>query len=131
MCKFTIFLCCVIFLIKCVLTETNLAANDETEVNEGIELVKNAFSTLIHGEDVANSYRDLFVDTSKSLFDHLERGAALLEIPVDDMLKILVQTILVFVANRRVDLIPVDFNSKFLLRVLFEYLISKVVNYLI
>ena len=87
------------------------------EVNRGVYLVTNAFRTLINGEPKAESYKDLFVDTSKSLLDHLEKGIMNIQfqIPVDDMLTILVQTIIILVANRRVDLIPSDFNGMFLM----------------
>ena len=95
--------------------EPNLVQADEEDlaVKKGIDLVTNAFESLFYGEEVDSSYKDIFIDTSKPLLDYLEKGMDFqFKIPVDDMFKILVQTILILVANRRVDLISVDFNGK-------------------
>lgn len=90
----------------------NLEEKNET-ASRGKSLVIDAFRVLINGEPKESAYKDLFVDTSKSLMEHLEKGMDIqFQIPVDDMLKILVQTIIILVANRRVDIIPVDFNQR-------------------
>ncbi len=93
-------------------TNTSQLITDLDQITKGVDLVKNAFKTLVYGEPQAESYKDLFVDTSKSLVEHLEAGMNIqFELPVDDMLTILVQTIIILVANRRIDLIPIDFNG--------------------
>ena len=94
--------------------ETNISQviTDLDQISKGVDLVKIAFKALVYGEPQAESYKDLFVDTSKSLVEHLETGMNIqFELPVDDMLTILVQTIIILIANRRVDLIPMDFSG--------------------
>lgn len=93
-------------------SESTLTNENDPEINKGIELVTNAFKTLINGEELDSSYKDMFIDTSKPIFDHLENGMKMqFKIPSDDMLKILAQTIVILIANRRADLIPLDFSG--------------------
>ena len=107
----------IVFLLISVhaehdLPNNSLADDEDIEVNKGKDLVISAFKTLIYGEEKSVSYKDLFIDTSKSIFEHLDTGLDIsFEIPVDDMLTILVQSIIILIANRRVDLIPVDFSG--------------------
>jgi len=110
--SFQIFLLASVVLSQVQETNTSQLITDLDQITKGVDLVKNAFKTLVYGEPQAESYKDLFVDTSKSLVEHLEAGMNIqFELPVDDMLTILVQTIIILVANRRIDLIPIDFNG--------------------
>lgn len=93
-------------------SESTFTNENDPEIIKGIELVTNAFKTLINGEELDSSYKDMFIDTSKPIFDHLENGMNMqFKIPSDDMLKILAQTIVILIANRRADLIPLDFSG--------------------
>ena len=81
----------------------------ETRKQNGLNLVFNAIRTLIYGEEKENSYKDLFIDTSKSIFEQVEGANE--QVTIDDMLRIFIQSVLILVANRRPDLIPADFNG--------------------
>ena len=108
--NFTLFL---FISLTIFFTPVELEDSSESEINKGIELVTNAFKTLINGEEPDSSYKDIFIDTSKPIFDHLADGMNMqLKIPFDDMLTILAQTIVILIANRRADLIPLDFGGK-------------------
>ena len=85
----------------------------ETRKQNGLNLVFNAIRTLIYGEEKEKSYKDLFIDTSKSIFEQVEGANE--QVTIDDMLRIFIQSVLILVANRRPDLIPADFNSSLII----------------
>ncbi len=80
----------------------------ETRKQNGLNQVFNAIKTLIYGEEKEKSYKDLFIDTSKSMFEQVDGANE--QVTIDDMLRIFIQSVLILVANRRPDLIPTDFN---------------------
>ncbi len=94
------------------ITDIGIVNKDLEEISRGVDLVINSFKALVYGELDGESYKDIFVDTSKSLMETFESGINnQLELPLDDMLTILVQTIIILVGNKRIDLIPEDFNG--------------------
>jgi hypothetical protein len=84
----------------------------ESIQKDGKSIVFDSIQTLINGEPAENSFKDLFIDTSKSLFDLIENAHE--QITIDEMIRISIQSILILVAERRPDLIPNDFNGNFL-----------------
>jgi hypothetical protein len=115
-----IFLASVTFLLCISLSwaselssDESESINDEIRQNEkqlGLELFINAFNTLLYGEPKEKSYKDIFVDTSKSVFFQLDSAHDMFS--VDELLRVFIQTIMILVGSRRPDLIPRDFNSK-------------------
>lgn len=98
---------------------------DETQINKqkGLELAYQSLNTLIFGEPKEDSYKDLFIDTSKDIFSQVSRANDM--ISVDDLLRIFIQSIILLNGSRRPDIIPKDFNSKseFLLKLNSKFLI--------
>jgi len=82
----------------------------EQEREQGVMLILDSVKTLVYGEPVENSFKDLFMDTSKDLLTIIEKAND--QLTIDDMLRIMIQSILILIANRRSDLIPTDFVGK-------------------
>lgn len=92
------------------LVRAELSEEEQRDKEQGVQLLIDAVNTLIYGEDPANSYKDMFIDTSKDIFSQINTGNE--DVTVDDMLRIFVQSIMILVGSRRPDLIPKDFNGK-------------------
>lgn len=102
------------FVYVCLLVGSLQFINAQNETHEiGYQLMIDSFKTLIHGEPAEQSYKDLFIDTSKNVFSLLETSND--QVTVDDLLRITIQSVLILIANRRADLIPTDFNRKIIL----------------
>jgi hypothetical protein len=107
---------CLLLSQQRVLSQETADENQDTqqlsEVERGKWLVYDAVSTLINGEDPANSYKDLFIDTSKGIMAAVDTANEL--VTVDDMLRIFLQSVIILVSGRHPADIPSDFNSIFL-----------------
>jgi hypothetical protein len=93
--------------------ETSNSIDLKLEALNGYNLALNAFNTLIFGgdPDSEDTYKDPFIDTSKSAFTILENAND--QVTLDDLIRLFVQTILIIIGKSRTDLFPVDFNGKF------------------
>ena len=104
----------ILIFIFCIIIQ--LVRSEVIEVapnaDEGREVFYTSLRTLIYGSKENKPYKDLFVDTSKSILDQLEQAAGSIHIPIEDLLRIFVQTIIIMIANNRADLIPSDFNGR-------------------
>lgn len=100
----------LVSLLILVISLESIYAEEIEAHDKGFNLVVNAFKTLINGEPVEQSYKDLFMDTSKNAFSLLETSND--QVTIDDLLRILIQTVIILVSNRRVDLMPKDFMGK-------------------
>ena len=109
-------------LILLIISLKAIYAEEIEAHDKGIKLVTEAFKTLIYGEPKEQSYKDLFIDTSKNVFSLLETSND--QVTIDDMLRILVQTVIILTANRRADLIPKDFMGKSYM-IIFNKILSK------
>ena len=106
-----------IHIILLVSFSVLVSADDEDvsdpaiEKQNGINLALQAVNVLINGDEPGvKTYKDIFIDTSKTVYDQLENANE--QVTVDDLLRIFVQSVLILVAERRPDLIPEDFNGK-------------------
>ena len=89
--------------------EADVVVKETTERERGISIAWQALDVFINGDKPgAKAYKDLFIDTSKTVFDQLDM--ANVQVTVDDMLRIFIQSVLILIAERRADLIPDDFN---------------------
>ena len=93
--------------------ETNGSLELKLEALNGYKLALNAFNTLIFGgdPDSEDTYKDPFIDTSKSAFTILDTAND--QVTLDDLIRLFVQTILIIIGKSRTDLFPVDFNGQF------------------
>ena len=102
----------IILLVNFVFLESS---DNAAEKQNGINLALNAVNILINGDAPGDkTYKDLFIDTSKSIYSQIENANE--QVTIDDMLRIFVQSVLILVANRRPDLIPDDFNGKLVVK---------------
>lgn len=85
-------------------------------------------NVLIYGEPKEVSYKDLFIDTSKSLFSSMDGGVDMLT--VDDMLRVLFQSVIILSTGRRPDLIPRDFTSRHAIYATFVNELNKILQLL-
>jgi cadmium resistance protein CadD (predicted permease) len=76
---------------------------NKIDKQKGLDIVLAAVKTLINGDTGPNPYKDIFVDTSKPAFAQLE--SAYDHIPIDTVLRVIYQTVLVLTANKRIDLL--------------------------
>jgi hypothetical protein len=91
--------------------ESSNSLEIKLEALNGYKLALNALNTLIFGgdPDSEDTYKDPFIDTSKSAFTILENAND--QITLDDLIRLFVQTILIIIGKSRTDLFPVDFNG--------------------
>jgi hypothetical protein len=76
-------------LINFVRVEDETDASDlKTERERGIAIALNAMDIFINGDKPGTkTYKDLFIDTSKTVFDQIEN--ANVQVTIDDMLRFL------------------------------------------
>jgi len=87
-------------------TNPELSARDQ-----GVQLVLDSLKALfIGGEDPNEAYKDLFIDTSKSVLSLVDQANE--QITMDDLIRIFFQSLIILAGKRRPDLIPRDFNRK-------------------
>ena len=80
--------------------------------SKGYELVMNAVRELAYGGKEGDAiYKDLFIKTSNDFFTTLENSND--QITIDDLIRVLFQSVVILSTNRRADLIPSDFHGNY------------------
>ena len=112
---FLIYIFCILALSSC---EESAETNPELSTrDQGIQLALDALKVLFFGgEDPSEAYKDIFIDTSKSVLSLVDHAND--QITLDDLIRIFFQSMIILAGKRRPDLIPKDFNRNNIL----EYL---------
>lgn len=102
----------LVFILKLVFCETeNIKDDFKIEGEKGKALVIDALKVLFFGEPAEKAYKDLFLDTSKGIFEQTSGGNDM--VTVDDIIRIFLQSVIILATSRRPDLLSEDFHGIF------------------
>lgn len=99
----------------CLETETGIDKETDKETHEskvqrGKDLAKKAFYAILFGEGKGNGYRDLYLDTNKSLLEYFDTFDQ--SLTIDGYIRVFFQSLIILITNKRHDLIPSDYYGK-------------------
>jgi hypothetical protein len=92
--------------------EDDLSLEEKSRI--GFGLFRNAVDVLINGAvDKQDLYKDIFIDTRKSLFGTLHTSDLVDQVTLDEMLRIGLQSVIILIARKNPKFIPDDFGGSF------------------